>query len=238
MFFSANTYMVFLDLEKKYEIAGKIPGLAINRFSLHTISDRHHFKYKKPAERNMLANVKEYLKNNNITLREPRYFLLTNPAILGYVFNPVSFYFIYDGNDLKYIISEVNNTFGEQKPFLHTVDSDTIRDKAQKMFYVSPFISHDAFFNFEFTIPKENLVIRIYTTQNENILLDAVMKSKRIPLTAGNLFRMAASVPFMTMKVILLIHYYAMKLFLRKVPYFRKLESDNLIKKSHTEVKI
>lgn len=229
MFFKAKTYMLFIDLAQKESIAKKVFGLAINRYSLHTLSDKDHFLFKPKSERNMLNNFAQYLEQNNITLSNPRYFILTNLSVLGYVFNPVSFYFVYDDDKLKCVVSEVNNTYGEQKLFLHKSTSNPIEHAQQKMFYVSPFISHEATFHFEISEPADEFRVRIYSTENNLIALDAVMVAKKTELTTFNLLWLAFTMPFLTLKIIVLIHYYAFRLFIRKVPYFGKKETDSRI---------
>tara|TARA_B100001778_G_C18566087_1_gene620199 strand:+ start:632 stop:1552 length:921 start_codon:yes stop_codon:yes gene_type:complete len=166
-------------------------------------------------------------------------YLLTNLRYLGYGFNPVSFYFALDESGRLYaILAEVNNTFGEQKPYLIVLDrpvseSDNKRifARAWKNFYVSPFIDRDREFHFRMKLPSEKLSLGIDTYDGINPVLRAAYSGTRIQLSRSTMLRQMVRFPFVTIKVIALIHWHALLLFLKKVPFFGKEATDAIIQK-------
>ncbi|MCS6971988.1 MAG: DUF1365 domain-containing protein [Leptospiraceae bacterium] len=160
-------------------------------------------------------------------VRADQFFLLAHPAVAGYNFNPVSFFFCLRQGKHVATIVEVNNTFYEQKHYIVPAHNSQVRFK--KHFYVSPFISPLDDFIMQIPLPNETLDIRIDTLQGNSPELLAGLSGKRYPLCDRWLLWFAIKYPFHTLRVITLIHYYALKLFLRKVPYFRKKSADAAI---------
>lgn len=68
----------------------------------------------------LAEKLKSYLHVQGVTDRDYSFaYLVTAPRFLGYSFNPVSFWYIYDADArLKYMILEVNNTFDERRLYL------------------------------------------------------------------------------------------------------------------------
>ena len=64
--------------------------------------------------------------------------VLTQLRVLGYVFNPVSFYWCYRPNgELACMIAELNNTFGERLP--EVLHGGSLTYEHEKRLHVSPF---------------------------------------------------------------------------------------------------
>jgi len=166
-------------------------------------------------------------------------FLLTNLRYLGYGFNPVSFYFALDDSQRLYaILAEVNNTFGEQKPYLILLDrpvdpteNKRIFARAWKNFYVSPFIDRDREFVFRMKLPDGKLSLGIDTYENEIPVLRAAYSGIRKPVNRRTMIGQMIRFPFITLKVIALIHWHAMILYIKKVPFFGKESTDAMIQK-------
>jgi uncharacterized protein len=151
--------------------------------------------------------------------------LLTLPRVLGYIFNPVSFYFCFDDRqDPIRAVAEVGNTFREQKPFmlLERPTERTFRLIAPKNFYVSPFSAMAAEFDFRLQIPNEELLIRIDDREDDQRTLLSVLSGKRVSLQAWRLAWFTVKYPLMTLKVIFSIHWEAFRIFLKKVPWHPK----------------
>lgn len=172
-----------------------------------------------------------------------RVLLLTNLRYLGYGFNPVSFYFALDRKDRLYaILAEVNNTFGEQKPYLILLDKPVedsedkrIHARAWKNFYVSPFIDRDREFVFRMKRPGEKLSLGIDTYESEQPVLRAAYSGRRKAITRRSMLLNMLRFPFVTIKVIALIHWHALRLYLKKVPFFSKESTDKLIRKDENK---
>ena len=154
--------------------------------------------------------------------------LMTLPRVLGYGFNPVSFWLCYDrGGDLRAVLAEVNNTFGERHSYLcfhddHRVivPSDTLN--ARKVFHVSPFIGVEGRYCFRFGATPDKIAITIDLEDAEGLLLRTAVGGRPEPMSARALLSLLAKNPLYPFKVIGLIHYQAVKLFLKGIRHFHK----------------
>lgn len=152
--------------------------------------------------------------------------LITMPRVLGYVFNPVSFYFCLDSeNQLRAVIAEVHNTFGEQHSYLcANADGTPIEAgdwlKAAKVFHVSPFLERNGYYRFRFTIKESKLGIWIeYFNNTKNKQLLTSLTGNLKPLNKKSLSRAFWTHPLVTLKTITLIHWQALKLLTKKLRY-------------------
>jgi hypothetical protein len=153
-----------------------------------------------------------------------RVLLLAQPRLLGHVFNPVAFWLAYDhvGN-LHAVIAEVTNTYGDRHSYLcHRADrapitrEDTIT--AQKIFHVSPFQPVAGRYDFRFDIRPDRVAIWIdYTTPGGGLFTNLI--GPRAPLTTRGILASALRRPFGSRRVLALIHWQALKLWLKKVRF-------------------
>ncbi|MCV6586430.1 MAG: DUF1365 domain-containing protein [Marinibacterium sp.] len=149
--------------------------------------------------------------------------LLTQPRILGHVFNPVSFWLCYRDGALTVVIAEVTNTFGERHSYLcHKPDLSAItpndRLTAQKIFYVSPFQPVEGGYVFRFDISDARIGIWIDYSQGQGGLI-ATLTGARAPLRAGGILRTLWRRPFGSRRVLALIHWQALKLWWKGATY-------------------
>nr|MBI1231062.1 DUF1365 family protein [Cytophagales bacterium] len=155
--------------------------------------------------------------------------LIAMPRIFGYVFNPVSFWLCFDQDrNLRAVLSEVNNTFGETHSYLcaHEDLSVISQDdwiEAQKLFHVSPFMHREGYYLFRFSIKHKNLGIWIdyYDDKGQKKLLTSLIGNLE-PLTEKTIRRAFWTHPLVTFKTIFLIHWQAIKLILKGIKYVRK----------------
>lgn len=164
---------------------------------------------------------------------DTRVLLLTHCRVLGYIFNPVSFYFCLDAQDRPLCaVAEVGNTFGEQKPFLlgpeHFDGEGRFRRVVSKHFYVSPFFALDLAFDFKLRVPGEQLDIHIDDREGDRPVLLTALTGRRVPLTDANLARLTLKYPLVTLRVITLIHWHALKLWWKNIPWHRKAANPHL----------
>lgn len=142
--------------------------------------------------------------------------LLSFPRILGYVFNPLSVYYCEDINGcLTQVIYEVKNTFGDQHAYVVSADPDdhgTIRHQVDKGFYVSPFIAMDQTYRFTIRAPGDRLALKIRQHDGSGPWLIATQSGVRRPLTDASLAHAWALHPLMTLKVMVAIHWEALRL--------------------------
>ncbi|WP_323003537.1 DUF1365 domain-containing protein [Denitromonas sp.] len=147
------------------------------------------------------------------------------PRVLGYVFNPVSFWFCHrpDGA-LIAVLAEVNNTFGGRHSYLlHHPDGRPLRDgetlRADKAFHVSPFCDVVGGYRFRFHLDGPRPRVHIDYDDAEGELLCTVIGGRAQPWRTGRLLRAFFGMPFLTAGVMLRIHWQALRLWLKGVPF-------------------
>lgn len=145
--------------------------------------------------------------------------VLCYPRILGFVFNPLSVWFCHarDGA-LKAVIYEVHNTYGERHAYvLPATDGGPVQHGCEKRFYVSPFLSRDCRYDFRITPPGARVAVAIQEAEAGAPILHASFAGERRALTDGALLKMLFAYPLMTLKVVVAIHYEAVRLMLKGV---------------------
>ena len=162
------------------------------------------------------------------------------PRMLGYVFNPVSFWVCWrlskDGKEVDEVCAvlvEVNNTFGQSHSYLLTPTAGaTIQSgellEATKLLHVSPFNEVRGNYQFRFNFAADRWMARIDYYEGDDVngpLLHTHISGVAQPLTTANLRRVALRFPLQTLAVIARIHLHALLLFAKRVPFFGKLKS-------------
>jgi len=225
-------YSIFM-LSVELEDLPKTVFLSYNRFNLFALNDRDHIDLGKPG--GIRPNLLAWMDSKKISYpSDARTRLVTLPRVLGYAFNPVSFYYVSaaDGTPL-FSIAEVCNTYHEMK--LYLVDAEQSKGwqkKVAKDFYVSPFSDVRDSFNFRLGLPSESWAVNIDNFDQDGTTLVSSIRGKSLPLTSRRLLSFAFKYPLLSLKVIFLIHWQALKLWKRKVPYFPKATN----RQSQTEV--
>ncbi len=154
--------------------------------------------------------------------------LLTNLGHFGFRLNPVSFYFCFDPSDseVRVVVAEVNNTpWGEQHCYVLSdaegVQTGSVRRyRNPKEFHVSPFM--DMALEYRWTIrgPGQRLLVHIENYESDRRLFDASLFARRTELTPGSMTRVLWQYPLMTWQVFSAIYWQALRLWLKKTPYF------------------
>lgn len=179
-----------------------------------------------PQRLGLKQRVVAYLATREIDLTGGRVMLVTLPRVLGYLFNPVSFYFCYDRTGAPVAaLAEVTNTFKEMKPYLlgpDTRDGFTFRLRVPKNFYVSPYSDVDVAFDFTLRTPGERLSIQIDDYAGAERTLTSTLTGPCEPLTDARLAWFTLKYPLITLRIISLIHWHALRLWLKKIPWFAK----------------
>ena len=219
--------MFRLDLDEIPKLDKHTPIFSYNKFNIFSFFDRDYLSQNNKSTK---IKVIEYLRSNGLHIDcNCKIELITMPRIFGYTFNPVSFYFISEGNNHRYSIAQVNNTFGEMKLYLLTDFSNFEYElRTRKYFYVSPFSRLDTYFHFKFKIPNKNLDIRIDEYEdNKKILLSSIFGREK-SFHNSLLIKFIFIYPFLTLKVILLIHYHALLLKLKGLGHHPKKDNQHM----------
>jgi DUF1365 family protein len=235
--FHYEVFMFYLDLDEIDSLSKRLKFMSRNRFNLFNFRDKDHLQLprEKPDTKNIRQHITDYLQSNGVTIGKGRIMVLTNLCTAGYQFNPVSFYFCYDGEDnILCSIVEVCNTFLEMKPYFlgsETRQGEEFKLNTGKYFYVSPFTEMDTNFDFDLHIPGEKLRVKIddYDKEGKRFFI-STLNGVRKPLTDANLLLYFLSFPLITLKIIGAIHWQAMKLWLKKIPFHKKEANKHLQK--------
>ncbi|MBS1500712.1 MAG: DUF1365 domain-containing protein [Bacteroidetes bacterium] len=228
--FHYNVFMFYLALDEIDMLHKRMKFMSRNRFNLFSFRDKDHLQLPKEnpdKSKNIRQHISDYLDANGVKIGNGRIMILTNLCTLGYQFNPVSFYFCYNEQELLLCcVVEICNTFLEMKPFFLGVDTkegDHYKLNTTKYFYVSPFIDMDTNFDFDLQVPGEKLQIRIddFDKEGQRFFISTLSGSRK-KLTDARLLAYFFSFPLITLKVITLIHWQALKLWLKKLPYHKK----------------
>ena len=202
-----------LDLDELPELERRLRLVSVNRRNVVTFSDRDHFDGDLPLK----EAVRRFAGDPAID----RVLCLTQLRVLGYVFNPVSFYWCYRADGvLSCMIAELNNTFGERLPEL--LPGGSLRYEHDKRLHVSPFFGLEQRYRYAFAEPAETMYARIEVHEDGRMPLHAVLAGRRRELTNASVLRFLARYPLMPLQVLALIHWQALKLFVRGVPFHRK----------------
>jgi len=228
-YFKYKVFSLLIDIDELEIIQKKIKIFSYNKFNIISFFDIDHGpRDGTPIKDWVIDNLKKIgINNEKIQIK-----LFCYPRIFGYVFNPLSIFFIYDQNSkLISILYEVKNTFGEQHTYVFkTNDDKIITNNCTKKFHVSPFINMECQYYFRVLKNSEKISIIIDQNDNEGKLLYASQDGKAKDFNEKNLIISYISHPLMTLKIIAAIHYEALKLWLKGIKIIkRKLKIKNNI---------
>jgi DUF1365 family protein len=223
--FTYGVFMAFLDIDRLPELTNISRLLSYNRFNWASYDERDHFGDARLPLRQRLQRDAEA---HGISLPDGPVFVLTHLRYFGYSFNPVSFFYCYDSSEhLQLILAEVNSTFGESHNYWLGPDnemssSNSKRYSHRKAMHVSPFMGFELDYTFTFTPPGRKLVVHMDTIEEERPFFDATLSLLRKPWSAHSLHRALLAHPWMTLKVIVAIHWEALRIYLKRVPLFKR----------------
>lgn len=185
---------------------------------------------------------RNYLNNINIPLDEAvreliqqrtghaplgKIFLLTHLSCLGYCFNPISIYFVYNStnDDLENVVLEVTNTpWGEKHYYvLSTPDeiNNNIRKyKFKKALHVSPFMQMDYQYELNLKHTDDQIIVHMSSLRNGEKHFDATLSLTATKITNNKVFEPSKRFPLMTQKGTLAIYWQALLLWLKGVKFY------------------
>ncbi|HUU73905.1 MAG TPA: DUF1365 domain-containing protein [Burkholderiales bacterium] len=201
------------------------PLFSVNRWNLFSFhySD-HGARDGSPPE----LWIRRLLEGEGVQCADGEVVLQTFPRVLGYVFNPVSFWLCHDREGgLRAIVCQVSNTFGEHHNYLLArPDGAVIRSEdvleSRKVFHVSPFCEVSGKYAFRFQSGVSTCNVNIDYDDPEGRLLLTAISGRASEFTIGALLRAFFLYPWMTLGVMARIHWQALKLWIGGVPYVPK----------------
>ena len=221
-YFKYKVFSLLIDLSEIKLLDQNLKIFSYNKFNIVSFYDKDH------GARNG-SSIKDWvisnLKKNKIDTENIQIKLLCYPRIFGYVFNPLSVFYIYDrSSNLISILYEVKNTFGEQHTYVFKteINHNLIQHTCKKKFHVSPFIEMDCTYFFRLLKPGNKISVIIDQNDNKGKILYASQDGVRSEINNINLIKSYLKHPLMTFKIIFAIHYEAFKLWSKGIKFIKK----------------
>ncbi|AMY71393.1 DUF1365 domain-containing protein [Frigidibacter mobilis] len=220
-----NAFRYGIDYVLLEDAEAPVTGLRLfsrNRRNIASVQDRDHGGA--PGQGRGAAWLREVLAAEGVQVPGLRIGLLAQPRLLGHVFNPVSFWLCRDGEGaLRAVVAEVTNTFGDRHSYLCLRPGlEPIRPEdemlARKVFHVSPFQDVAGEYRFRFDIGAARVGVWIDYRNGKGGVL-ATLTGRRGPLTDAGLLGALLRRPFGSRRVLALIHWQALKLFVKGARY-------------------
>ncbi len=216
--FRYRLFQLLVDVDRLDEAFAGLKWIKLGRRGLMSFSPRDHGDRNSDRLRPWVgATLAEAgVAATAVTIR-----LLCFPRVLGFVFNPLSVFFVHAADDrLEAVIYEVNNTFGQTHAYvIPATGAARETQRATKAFYVSPFYKVEGEYRFDISAPGETLDLRIVKAVAGKPDFVATQAARRKALTDQHLKSLFWSIPLLTLKVVAAIHWEALRLFLKGAPF-------------------
>lgn len=219
--FAYDLVLIDVDIDRLDEAACASPLFSVNGPGLFAFHEADHGPRQKGAALRPWAE--DMLSSAGVNLDGGAIRLVTFPRHLFYKFAPLSLWYGYgpDGQ-LRGIIYEVNNTFGEHHCYVAAVSGARDVHAAPKSFHVSPFFDVTGTYRFTLRAPEDKMGVVVESLKDGNRLHMANITARKRPATTGNLLKLALKNPLSTLGVTLGIHWQALQIWRRGAKYRSK----------------
>lgn len=224
--FTYTVFSILIDVDRLADANCASRIFSVNGPNLVSFQESDHIAPGDQA-RTLGEYIRGLLAGAGLSTHPQRIFLLTFPRLFGYVFNPISVYFVYGAdNGLVALIYEVRNTFGSRHSYVCRIEPGEltaagVRQTRMKNLHVSPFIGMDATYRFRLQPPGDEVKLRILETEKGEPLLSAAFNGIGEAFSTRSVLKRLAAMPLMTMKVTAGIHWEALKLWLKGAVFHR-----------------
>ncbi len=167
--------------------------------------------------RTIRENIETFCRAQGLDATDHRILMLANARVLGHVFDPLSVFWVLDGDRTVAVVAEVHNTYGERHAYFLTPD-ESGHTQTDKAFYVSPFFSVAGRYDLRFRLQHDVVASSIVLRQDDEAVFTATFRGTPEALTRGRLVRLLVTMPFMTHRTSLLIRMHGVWLWLRRLP--------------------
>ena len=221
-YFRYKVFSLLIDLSEIDLLDKSLKIFSYNKFNIISFYNKDHGARDGSSIKDWVI---DNLKKNNIDTNDIQIKLLCYPRIFGYVFNPLSVFYIY-GKDLNLIsiLYEVKNTFGEQHTYIFKTDEshNLIQHMCKKKFHVSPFLEMNCIYFFRLLKPGNKISVIIDQNDKDGKILYASQDGVKSELSNINLIKSYLKHPLMTFKIILAIHFEAFRIWTKGIKFLKK----------------
>jgi uncharacterized protein len=224
--FRYRVFFMYLDLAELPQVFDDHPLWSAQRVNLAYFRRRDHVGDPRiPLDR----IVRDQVATQTGVRPQGPIRMLTHLRYLGHCFNPVTFYYLFDRGDtrLETIVAEITNTPWGERHLYVLDDSRNIhphgrwrRFRFAKAFHISPYMPMQIAYDWRFAVPGERLRAHLINYQDGQPVFDATLDLARRPINRTNLTRMLLLYPAMTVKVVAMIYWQALKLKYKRTPFY------------------
>jgi DUF1365 family protein len=218
--FKKPIFMSFIDLDELDKIKNLSPYWSFEKWNIFSFFRKDYFKQKSDCLKTSLYDF--LYQKTGIKFNGPIR-VLTQVRFLGFIMNPVTFYYCYDSDktSLKAIVAEINNTpWNERYSYLIHPFTHKKMSSFKKNFHVSPFMGMDQIYEWCFSTPEKHLMVHMHNIESNKKIFQAQLQLNRENLSSSSIRSIIFRYPFMTFKIIFLIYAHAAILKLKGVPFF------------------
>ena len=220
-------YRVFsflLDVDQIDAVASRLGLFSRNRWNVSSFHDCDHGD---KTGRSVADYARRTLLDAGLSHAAKRILLLSYPRVCGFGFNPISVYYCYDADDvLGAVIYEVNNTFGERRSYVVAIQrsdqapATTVHaHSCAKELYVSPFTDMNGWYQFRLREPGPEIAVGVALRDRDGPVLRTHFTGSATALTDANIARATLRIPFLSLKVVAGIHWEALLIWWKGVPF-------------------